>query len=64
MLYLKRGDNVIAIIKENGKRYNTHVYAEYKEGKKLMLLAEDEEKSCLKWIKHFGKKMKRNCYIL
>ena len=55
---------MIAIIKENGKKYNTHIYAEYKEGKKLMLLAEDEEKSCLKWIKHFGKKMKRICYIL
>lgn len=55
---------MIAIVKENGKLNYTHVYAEYRGGKGIMLLVEDGEKSCLKWIKHFGKKMKRNCYIL
>ena len=55
---------MIAIVKENGKLNYTHVYAEYGAGKKLMLLVENKEKSCLKWIKHYGKKMKRNCYIL
>lgn len=54
---------MIALVRENGKEYQTHIYAEYGKGTKLLMLIENEDKTKLKWIKYIGKNHKRQLYI-